>query len=401
MKFLTILLPITLIACHRDDVEKFAYTFTINNDTEYSLKLLCPTCKSEQILEPSKQHKINSNSEFEEYTISCDCDAPVKFDYTEIESEVYRITENSSGIYAAGYEYASEKSTAKYWKDGRGVSLTTPPSQAVVSFDEASSISVSGNDVYVSGIDGASIVYWKNGERVTLGTSIGAGNYPDPSSIITIGTDVYVAWSISGKYQNEYNFAMVTKNNQKTTLEERKVSDGETLGLGIAVSGSDVFVSGKGVSDQTYTAPDCCAKYWKNGVSVSLPGGTMATGIAVSGDDVYVVGYSGNIANSRAILWKNGQKIEITNTNGAVNGVANAVFNSGSDVYIAFTEGGMAKYWKNGEVIELDLGEATSIMVVGTDVYVGGYHFGGGYWKNRTWNPLKGATKILSIFVKE
>ena len=60
---------------------------------------------------------------------------------------------------------------------------------------------------------------------------------------------------------------------------------------------------------------------------------------------VYVVGYENDGTKLIAKLWKDG--IATSLTNGSKDGVANSVFVSGSDVYVAGSDGGGAKYWKN------------------------------------------------------
>ena len=136
----------------------------------------------------------------------------------------------------------------------------------------------------------------------------------------------------------------------------------------IAVSGSNVYVAGSEWNGTRYIA-----KYWKNGVPVSLTGGTSATGIAVSGSDVYVSGGEGGVAK----YWKNGTPISLI-TNGGSNVVtANCIAVSGSDVYVAGQDPFFrATLWKNGDTSYLsdrfNSEIAHSIAVSGSDVYVAG-----------------------------
>ena len=67
--------------------------------------------------------------------------------------------------------------------------------------------------------------------------------------------------------------------------------------------------------------------------------------------------------------------------------IANSVFVSGSDVYVAGHYGNYAKVWKNGIATDLsdgtELAEARSVFVSGSDVYVAGNIFKQGIlWKN-------------------
>jgi IPT/TIG domain len=153
-----------------------------------------------------------------------------------------------------------------------------------------------------------------------------------------------------------------------------------TSGNAIAVLGNDIYVAGgSGV-----------AKYWKNGVTVSVGGGIFKSGItaiAVSGSDVYVAGYEYN-ASSKIVAkyWKNG--VAVTLTDGTKNAGANAIVVSGGNVYIAGNDGNFAKVWKNGTVLStltdgINAAEATAITLAGIEVFVAGRDGNvSKYWKN-------------------
>ena len=113
-------------------------------------------------------------------------------------------------------------------------------------------------------------------------------------------------------------------------------------------------------------------------------------------------------------IWKNGQGTFLTS--GTNDGEAFSVFVSGSDVYVAGSEQigstSYARLWKNGVMSTLSAGinaSAQSVSVLGTDVYVAGYEYGttnrpiAVYWKNGSKTQLTNGTNYAgaySIFVK-
>ena len=131
------------------------------------------------------------------------------------------------------------------------------------------------------------------------------------------------------------------------------------------------------------------ARYWKNGTSFYLPGSsgitTTANSIFVSGSDVYVAGrqkdgklyqtYLGQQKRYVAKYWKNGQPVNLTD--GTKEAYAASIAISGTDVYAAGYEekqsgvrNWVAKYWKNGNPVILgdvsknSTSEAHSIFLV-------------------------------------
>jgi len=130
--------------------------------------------------------------------------------------------------------------------------------------------------------------------------------------------------------------------------------------------------------------------------------------------DVYVAGYEKNNqiqSKTRATLWKNGSPQYLSDWNGQA--VANSVFLSGDDVFIAGTTSndqgnGIAMLWKNGEPQTLRLSEnwinskAKSVFVSGNDVYVVGSSYlykteRGMEAREATWLWKNGVPQPLSL----
>jgi hypothetical protein len=143
--------------------------------------------------------------------------------------------------------------------------------------------------------------------------------------------------------------------------------------------------------------------YWKNGTATYLSSNTsnaVANSIAVNGTDVYIAGSSASYPLSLsydtatiAKYWKNGLALSLTQTQ--VQSGANSVIVNGNDLYIAgFTKDGngnfLTTYWKNGAAIKMPLISSSysiytpaALAIQGNDVYVTG-EIGEypGYWKN-------------------
>jgi hypothetical protein len=220
-------------------------------------------------------------------------------------------------VYVAGWEYVNGDRTARIatlWKNG------TPQR-----FGEgrASSVYVSGNDVYVSiygerigsNIDFQNITILKNGTRFQqFRLDYGLDSLP---CLFVSGSDVYIAITVYGGGERPRLY----KNGVKQNL------GGDEFGTAssVFVSGNDVYVAGHSNGGATL---------WKNGTPQRLNADGHAYSVFVSGNDVYVVGenheYTGN-GNNQSILWKNGVP-QALNILGMYS--PRSLFVSGSDVYV-------------------------------------------------------------------
>jgi hypothetical protein len=121
----------------------------------------------------------------------------------------------------------------------------------------------------------------------------------------------------------------------------------------IFISGNDVYVAGY----EAVPNSNSVAKYWKNGVPVTLSDGstgTSLTGICVSGTDVYSCGavYTPGSASSSAIYWKNGNMVNLKGPNTTFSRASGiTVFEN--DAYVSGNEDSYPKYWKNGTVVNI------------------------------------------------
>jgi hypothetical protein len=225
-------------------------------------------------------------------------------------------------VYAVGYEHATNDPNsikiAKLWKNGVATTLSN-----TIYGGEATSVVVSGTDVYIAGTERgpgviSSIGYsrsarlWKNNVSVPLNSS---AIETLATSVFVAGTDVYVAGYGLG-YREMYK-ARYWKNGVETILPG--AADNKTSS--IFVSGTNVYVAGSQFTGGTSNYG--VAKYWKNGVENPLTSVSTsvaeATGIFVLSNNVYVSGKDKNIVsglsntlNSKAVIWKNGAKIALS-----------------------------------------------------------------------------------------
>jgi len=234
-------------------------------------------------------------------------------------------------------EYPKVGNLAAIWKNGVAAILpgfhTTGLSgggQYGVSMcaDYVSSLFVSGNDVYVAGGShywGNNAGYWKNGVLTDLSQKLTykAANdvlcYPTTTSISVSGNDVYVAgYQLTSTYSL---IAIYWKNGVPFYLSTDSISGSEANS--IFVSGNDVYIAGY-QNINNYSR----AIYWKNGVPTTLTTGTIASNaqsVFVAGNDVYVAGYQWKVWGSLiATYWKNGKVVKLTDS--TTNAVANSIY---------------------------------------------------------------------------
>jgi len=230
-------------------------------------------------------------------------------------SSISGIAVSGSDVYFCGIDNLAN---AAYWADGQETNLmSTLPN---ISFSlTVGQIAVSGGSIFVGasvsfsyGPDtsyyGNSPVYWDNGSLVYLAShGYGGIYYPSFSGIALSGSDVYVSGNIDID-ADTMAWCGYWKNGGKVTLFNR-LGDVYAVTSGIALSGEDVYVAGSYIDNGVSSAV-----YWKDGSMEMLPGGLAASAIAVNGSDVYVLGT--NTAGS-AVVWKDGA-VAATLSSGAV-----------------------------------------------------------------------------------
>jgi hypothetical protein len=177
----------------------------------------------------------------------------------------------------------------------------------------ATSIFVSGPDVYVSGwvaktsqLDPTHFVqseiasYWKNGVLTELADELHTSM---ANSIFVSHGDIYVAGFACHDNEPSCAVAGYWKNGALV-----QVANGSSAGISsIFVSGADVYLAGN--------QSDEFAEAWKNTESVPLTGNTVRSGanqVVVSAGDVYIAGAIENNAQAVATYWKNGIPVSVT-----------------------------------------------------------------------------------------
>ncbi|MGZ3871528.1 MAG: IPT/TIG domain-containing protein [Mucilaginibacter sp.] len=259
----------------------------------------------------------------------------------------------------------------------------------------------SGTDLYVAGVSTAHTPnYWKNGTAVQLSAQTGY-----TVSIAISGADIYCL----GTANNAYN---VWKNGtaQPLTMIVTDIVAGGVNGMAVNGSG-DVYVAGaRYLGNSTILK----ATYWKNGAPVDLTdgitsGSARATAVFVSGADVYVAGTEeilsgGGIVNRAPRLWKNGVSVPLNTPANSIFNNVTSILVSGSDVYVGGQYNGAGAVWKNGALINTSaysVAESVSSIFLfnNTDLYITGASSSSGnncYWKNGNFVEMDPGCNVVS-----
>jgi hypothetical protein len=150
-------------------------------------------------------------------------------------------------------------------------------------------------------------------------------------------------------------------------------------GVGIAISGSNVYIIGT-TETSAYVSTPC---YWLNGTYTALPLPANASwgsgqAIAISGNNVYCSGFTTSSSVETPCYWLNGIYTVLPQPSSSINCDPWAIAISGNDVYIGgytatsnISSGssfnilggpstGIPCYWLNGAYIALPLGPSTT-----------------------------------------
>ena len=336
-------------------------------------------------------------------------------------------------IYTAGWYTDASGTIACYWKNGVKIDLPVLPTHDGVT---VTSIYVIDSVVYVAGsytngLDSVAFS-WKTGDSTWTYLFLPAHDSVTVTSIYVSGSNVYVAgwYTASGKTIACYwlNGTMTYHTDPSLIAYARA--------FGIYVSGSDVYVAGDYIDGGINYA---C--YWKNGTVIPLPvtpapdGVMTATSIYVSGSVVYVAGYYINVGVNYACYWQDATvtggtvtETDLPLTTAPDSVTATSIYVSGSYVYVAdsYINGGVnsAAMWTSNTVTVpvpvteltvltvpagVTVTSTTSIYVIKSDIYVGGYYTNGSstnvacYWKNGVRADLPAVigenAEVESIFV--
>jgi len=298
----------------------------------------------------------------------------LKMDSGYDDSDALSVFVAGKDIYVSGTEgqYGSLGQEATLWKNG------TPQRLNERNVSCANSVYVSDNNVYVAGYEWNTIagtvnpfekctpVLWKNGTPQYLSNA--KPDSQEASSVFVSGNDVYVVGEmIKGRRQTP----TLWKNGTPETLE--RLNDANIFASinCVFVSDGDVYVSGNMKRPQGKSVPTI----WKNGrIHLRLGDGNndaVVSSIYVSGPDIYAVGYEANGSREKrfAMLWKNGEPQRLSD--GQSNIFADSVCVKGKNVYavgseiitLAPSRESVALLWKNGEKTVLGKGMARCVFV--------------------------------------
>jgi hypothetical protein len=307
-------------------------------------------------------------------TVPCFWKNGARIDLETTEGYASSVYVSGNDVWIAGYkgDFSKGQSAPGYWLNGSWRELIEDRNAA---WGIASSILVAAGDIYVTGYirERSSVAYipciWKNGVRCDLDLktdwSPDSGN---GSSLFVSGGDIFVAGAVwhSGCFQS-CPVACYWQNGARTDMDD-SYSRGSTM----IVSQGIVYMAGE------YISTPC---YWQNGVRTDLGVRSdysfgSARAIRISPDAILVAGtLTDNRGKSIPCVWRNGVREELDVIDASQGGDANSLCLSGSDLFVAgiceTSTTDMPCYWKNGARTDLSLpdgnlgGRASSIFVSG------------------------------------
>lgn len=255
------------------------------------------------------------------------------------------------------YAYGSVDGVATYWKNGQPVTLGENSNSYI--YDAA----ISGSTIYFVGRDKRA-VYWENDIRHELdGTTA--------FSVQVDGSNVYIAGEAGTSTPYTY-VAVYWKNGEPVVLGG---SVGENVGAeGLAIDNGDIHVVGAEIDfAENPEDTEQRALYWKNGVLQPMDVGTAMSrflDVVVSAGDVYIMGaVQEDNGTTVPKFWKNGEPTALAPAGGWVWDMCA----HDGDIYIAGRTPGQGWYWKNGEPVAVDGNDCGSVTVVDGDVFVTAY----------------------------
>ena len=309
-------------------------------------------------------------------------------------------TGKQTTIYTAGYHYTSitQDSTKVpcYWKNQTRTDL---PQLNNLAGGEATSIAVSGSDVYVVGFTRQTTksvpCYWKNDNRTDLST-IDANQSGKAQGIFINGSKIYIAGqtiNAAGK-----GIPCYWENGNRTDLSTLAANYGG-IAWSIFVSGSVIYVSGNTQNDiSDFWTRKNVPCYWANGTRTDLSGiggppqnatgHSYAYSIIVKDSDIYVSGTTMDKTDlPYPCYWLNGDRTDLKFIDPSRGAYGWNMALSGSNMYvagwvasdIAYLPVAYPAYWKNDTMNTLldpegsIVGQVYDVKVFGVHVYLSGY----------------------------
>ncbi len=252
------------------------------------------------------------------------------------------------------------------------------------------------------GLPESRAVYWKNGEIVSVGK--GPKN-SGLNSIFVDGKNTYVAgWESNVVFPDDFlnyrHVAKFWKNGVAISLGDENFNSEATS---IFVEGENVYVCG---------FEDARACYWKNGIRIPLTLNTRVstvTEVVVKSGDVYLVGSEQNPTIQTATYWKNGMPISLTDGTRFSDAFSIALDDEGNVHVVGVAFNGseiVGKYWRNGSEVPIADGRKTrfnSIKLDQGNVYIlGVLDDKVAVWKNEQLQFLEsGVTAPSMLFISD